>query len=78
VEPYDWFDLITDPVVLLIYTRYDYEVSIGTFEGSIDPKTTSFREFPEYIKGHFVPAVHKKVAMFCTGGIRCDKASSYM
>jgi UPF0176 protein len=78
VEPKDWNALIADPEVLLIDTRNDYEVSIGTFEGAIDPKTTSFREFPEYIKAHFDPSKHKKVAMFCTGGIRCEKASSYM
>ena len=78
VEPQDWNALIADPEVLLIDTRNDYEVSIGTFEGAIDPKTTTFREFPEYIKANFDPAKHKKVAMFCTGGIRCEKASSYM
>lgn len=78
VDPQDWNALISDPEVLLIDTRNDYEVSIGTFEGAIDPKTTSFREFPDYIKANFDPAVHKKVAMFCTGGIRCEKASSYM
>jgi UPF0176 protein len=78
VEPQDWNALISDPEVLLIDTRNDYEVSIGTFEGAIDPKTKSFREFPDYIKANFDPAKHKKVAMFCTGGIRCEKASSYM
>ena len=78
VDPQDWNALISDPQVLLIDTRNDYEVSIGTFEGAIDPKTTSFREFPDYIKAHFDPSKHKKVAMFCTGGIRCEKASSYM
>ncbi|STR45054.1 oxygen-dependent tRNA uridine(34) hydroxylase TrhO [Iodobacter fluviatilis] len=78
VEPEDWNALISDPEVLLIDTRNDYEVAIGTFEGAIDPKTASFREFPDYIKQHFDPAKHKKVAMFCTGGIRCEKASSYM
>src|SRR5450830_277947 len=78
VDPQDWNALISDPQVLLIDTRNDYEVSIGTFEGAIDPKTTSFREFPDYIKANFDPAKHKKVAMFCTGGIRCEKASSYM
>lgn len=71
VDPQDWNALISDPEVLLIDTRNDYEVSIGTFEGAIDPKTTSFREFPDYIKANFDPAKHKKVAMFCTGGIRC-------
>ena len=78
VDPENWNALISDPEVLLIDTRNDYEVSIGTFEGAIDPKTTSFREFPDYIKANFDPAKHKKVAMFCTGGIRCEKASSYM
>lgn len=78
VEPQDWNALIADPEVLLIDTRNDYEVSIGTFEGAIDPKTETFREFPEYVKQHFDPAKHKKVAMFCTGGIRCEKASSFM
>ena len=78
VEPQDWNELISDPEVLLIDTRNDYEVSIGTFEQAVDPKTKSFREFPQYIKQHFDPAKHKKVAMFCTGGIRCEKASSYM
>ncbi|AZN37148.1 oxygen-dependent tRNA uridine(34) hydroxylase TrhO [Iodobacter ciconiae] len=78
VEPEDWNALISNPEVLLIDTRNDYEVAIGTFEGAIDPKTASFREFPDYIKQHFDPAKHKKVAMFCTGGIRCEKASSYM
>lgn len=78
VEPQDWNALLNDPEVLLVDTRNDYEVAIGTFEGAIDPKTTSFREFPAYVKAHFDPSRHKKVAMFCTGGIRCEKASSYM
>ncbi|MGK9064303.1 oxygen-dependent tRNA uridine(34) hydroxylase TrhO [Stutzerimonas chloritidismutans] len=78
VEPQDWNALIEDPEVLLIDTRNDYEVAIGTFDGAIDPQTKSFREFPDYIKANFDPARHKKVAMFCTGGIRCEKASSYM
>lgn len=78
VEPQDWNALIADPEVLVIDTRNDYEVAIGTFERAIDPKTKSFREFPKYIEAHFDPAKHKKVAMFCTGGIRCEKASSYM
>jgi len=78
VEPQDWNALIDDPEVLLIDTRNDYEVAIGTFEGAQDPKTKSFRDFPAYIEANFDPAKHKKVAMFCTGGIRCEKASSYM
>ena len=78
VEPKDWNALISDPEVLLIDTRNDYEVSIGTFEGAIDPQTKTFREFPEYVREQFDPEKHKKVAMFCTGGIRCEKASSFM
>ena len=78
VKPQDWNAIISDPEVLVIDTRNDYEVAIGSFKRAIDPKTASFREFPEYVKQHFDPAVHKKVAMFCTGGIRCEKASSYM
>lgn len=78
VKPEDWNALISDPEVFLIDTRNDYEVDIGTFKGAIDPKTTTFREFPQYVAKHFDPAKHKKVAMFCTGGIRCEKASSYM
>jgi len=78
VEPADWNALISDPDVLLIDTRNDYEVRIGSFRGAIDPQTQSFREFPEYVREHCDPARQRKVAMFCTGGIRCEKASSYM
>ncbi|WP_447530237.1 oxygen-dependent tRNA uridine(34) hydroxylase TrhO [Vreelandella sp. TE19] len=78
VEPEEWNDVISDPEVLVIDTRNDYEVEIGSFDGAIDPKTTSFREFPDYVREHYDPAKHKKVAMFCTGGIRCEKASSFM
>jgi UPF0176 protein len=78
VQAEDWNALISDPDVILIDTRNDYEVDIGTFKGAIDPKTTTFREFPDYVAKHFDKTKHKKVAMFCTGGIRCEKASSYM
>ncbi len=78
VEPEDWNALISDPEVLVIDTRNDYEVAIGTFRHAIDPETKSFREFPDYIRQHFNPGQHRKVAMFCTGGIRCEKASSFM
>lgn len=78
VEPEDWNEVITDPEVLVIDTRNDYEVAIGSFEGAIDPRTKSFREFPDYVKERYDPSRHKKVAMFCTGGIRCEKASSFM
>ena len=64
--------------MLLIDTRNDYECSIGSFKGAVDPHTTSFREFPEYVRSQLDPDKQKKVAMFCTGGIRCEKASAYM
>ncbi|MDT7526510.1 rhodanese-related sulfurtransferase [Pseudidiomarina sp. GXY010] len=78
VDPKDWNALIRDPEVLLIDTRNDYEYAVGTFEGAINPKTESFREFPEYVKEHLDPSQHKKVAMFCTGGIRCEKSTAYL
>jgi UPF0176 protein len=78
VKPQDWNSIISDPEVVLIDTRNDYEYAIGTFKNAINPKTNTFKEFPEYIKTHFDPKKHKKVAMFCTGGIRCEKASSFM
>ncbi len=78
VKPKDWNAIISDPEVVLIDTRNDYEYAIGTFKNAVNPKTNTFREFPEYVKTHFDPKKHKKVAMFCTGGIRCEKASSYM
>ena len=78
VKPEDWNALISDPEVILLDTRNDYEVHIGTFKGALDPKTTTFREFPEYLANNLDKTKHKKVAMFCTGGIRCEKASSYM
>jgi UPF0176 protein len=78
VKPEDWNDLIAQPDVTLIDTRNDYEVELGTFEGAIDPQTASFREFPEYADQALAPGKTKKVAMFCTGGIRCEKATAYV
>jgi len=78
VKPEDWNALIADPDVTLIDTRNDYEVQIGTFTNAINPKTTSFRQFPAYVAEHLDPRRHKKVAMFCTGGIRCEKSTAYM
>jgi UPF0176 protein len=78
VEPENWNALVSDPDVLLIDTRNAYEVGIGTFTGAIDPHTESFGEFPEYVRAHLGHQKHKKIAMFCTGGIRCEKASSFM
>ena len=78
VKPKDWNALISDPEVILIDTRNDYEVQIGTFENAINPNTETFREFPEYVAKELDPTKHKKVAMFCTGGIRCEKSTAYM
>ncbi|MBE9182551.1 rhodanese-related sulfurtransferase [Oculatella sp. LEGE 06141] len=78
VSPTEWNDLIADPTVLVIDTRNDYEVEIGTFKGAHNPETESFRDFPTYVQHHLDPAKHPKVAMFCTGGIRCEKASSFL
>ena len=78
VAPQDWNALISDPDVVVLDTRNDYEYRIGTFKGAIDPLTKTFSEFPSYVEAHLDPAKHKKIAMFCTGGIRCEKASSYM
>ena len=78
VEPKDWNALINDPEVTLIDTRNDYEVEVGTFKGAIDPKTTTFGEWPEYVENNLDPEAHPKIAMFCTGGIRCEKASAHL
>ena len=78
VKPEDWNALIDDPEVLLIDTRNDYEYGIGSFRGAVDPHTTTFREFPGWVRENLDPAKQKKVAMFCTGGIRCEKASAFM
>jgi UPF0176 protein len=78
VTPQEWNNLISDPEVVLIDTRNDYEVNIGTFKKAQNPQTQSFREFPEYVSHNLDPNQHKKVALFCTGGIRCEKASSFM
>jgi len=79
VDPLDWNQLISDEDVLVLDTRNTYEVSIGSFEGAIQPETTNFREFPEWAEteGSKLPK-DKKIAMFCTGGIRCEKASSFL
>ncbi len=78
VEAQDWNALISDPDVIVIDTRNDFEVSIGAFKGAVDPKTRSFSEFPDYVRKTLDPQKHKKVAMYCTGGIRCEKATSFM
>jgi UPF0176 protein len=78
VNPKEWNDLIADPEVTVIDTRNDYEVNIGTFKAAQNPQTESFRDFPEYVQNHLDPNKHKKVALFCTGGIRCEKATSFL
>jgi len=78
VDPRDWNDVIADPDVFVVDTRNVEEVSIGTFTGAVDPKTDSFSEFADWVDANLDPETHTKVAMFCTGGIRCEKASSYM
>jgi UPF0176 protein len=78
VTPQEWNALISDPEVTVIDTRNDYEVKIGSFQKAQNPQTQTFREFPEYVQHNLDPNQHKKVALFCTGGIRCEKASSFM
>ncbi len=78
VKPKDWNALISDPEVFVVDTRNDYEIEIGTFKHAVDPNTKTFREFPEYVAQNMDPAKHKKVAMFCTGGIRCEKSTAFM
>jgi UPF0176 protein len=80
VQPEDWNALISDPDTILIDTRNDYEVAIGTFEGAIDPQTKTFRDFPEWFRENReeMVAEGKKFAMFCTGGIRCEKSTAFL
>ncbi len=78
VNPNEWNALINNPDVLLVDTRNDYEFQVGTFKNAINPNTQSFREFPEYVKNNLNPQQHKKVAMFCTGGIRCEKSTAFL
>lgn len=78
VQPSEWNELIQSPDVAVIDTRNDYEVAIGTFEGAVDPKTDSFREFPEWWEKNKDRFHNKRIAMFCTGGIRCEKSTNYL
>lgn len=78
VNPEQWNSLLNDPEILVLDVRNDYEVELGTFKNSLNPKTTSFREFPRFVSENLDINQHKKIAMSCTGGIRCEKASSYM
>lgn len=74
----DWNQLISDPDTIVIDTRNDYEVAIGTFKNAVNPNTTTFREFPQWAAENLDKTKHKKVAMFCTGGIRCEKSTAYL
>lgn len=78
VDPHDWNQLISDPDVLVVDTRNNYEVGIGTFKNAINPETTTFREFPEFVQKKLKADKDKKIAMFCTGGIRCEKSTAFM
>ncbi|MDB4026060.1 rhodanese-related sulfurtransferase [Candidatus Thioglobus sp.] len=78
VKPADWNELVNDPDVVLIDTRNNYEFEIGSFKGSINPNTETFREFPDYTKNNLEKYRDKKIAMFCTGGIRCEKSTAYL
>jgi UPF0176 protein len=78
VDPADWNDLIATPDTLVIDTRNAFEVAMGTFEGALDPGIKSFGQFKDFAAGHLDPTKHRRVAMFCTGGIRCEKASAYL
>lgn len=78
VSPEEWNDLVQDPDVVVIDTRNDYEVAIGTFQGAVDPKTTSFREFPDWLENQKDLRKDQKIAMFCTGGIRCEKSTALL
>jgi UPF0176 protein len=78
VAPADWNALIAEPDVVVLDTRNDYEVAVGTFDGAVDPKLKRFGAFPEFVQGYLDPGKHRRIAMFCTGGIRCEKASAYM
>lgn len=78
VAPKDWNAVISDPDTVVLDTRNGYEIAIGSFKGAVDPHTDSFRQFPDYVAKNLDTAKNKKVAMFCTGGIRCEKASAYM
>ena len=78
VDPKDWNELISDPNTIVIDTRNDYEVAIGTFEGAVDPKTKTFREFPDWVRAQKDLKKDTKIAIFCTGGIRCEKSTAFM
>lgn len=74
----DWNEILSDPQTLILDTRNDYEYRVGTFNGAINPKTKSFNELPKFVEENLDPKKHRKIALFCTGGIRCEKFAPYM
>lgn len=78
IEANDWDKFISQDNVVVIDTRNDYEVCIGTFKGAIDPKTETFKQFPKWVEQNKDLLVGKKIAMYCTGGIRCEKSTAYL
>lgn len=78
LAPEEWNELIADPNVVLIDTRNDYEIKLGTFKGAVSPETDNFRDFPEYVEKNLLDKKDKKIAMYCTGGIRCEKSTAYL
>lgn len=78
LSPEEWNELIQDPEVVLIDTRNDYEFELGTFKNAINPITENFRDFPQYVQEQLLDKKDKKIAMFCTGGIRCEKSTAYL
>jgi UPF0176 protein len=78
VDPADWNELISDPRVLLLDTRNDFEVQMGAFQGAVNPGMDYFRDFPGWVQQELDPGRHTRIAMYCTGGIRCEKASAYL
>lgn len=78
LDPAQWHELIQDPEVILLDTRNDYEFELGTFKNAINPDIDNFREFPQYVQTHLGDKKDKKIAMFCTGGIRCEKTIAFM
>ncbi len=78
IPPQEWDAFISNPDVIVVDTRNYYEVGVGTFTGAIDPRTTSFRQFPAWVDEHLADCKEKKIAMYCTGGIRCEKSTAYL
>ncbi len=78
IDPEDWNALLEDPETLVVDTRNEYEIEVGRFENAVNPHTTNFREFPQYALENLDPETHKKIAMYCTGGIRCEKATAFL